>query len=93
MSNRYTHEFCLKTSSFTIVSKSYQKPLGGAADGDLALSSTLVSLSRENLVVVGAELHAGSSPSIEELAGIDGAAGAVVVTDGPVLLEGLGAVD
>ena len=53
----------------------------------------MVSLSRENLVVVGAELHAGSSPSIEELAGIDGAAGAVVVTDGPVLLEGLGAVD
>lgn len=32
--------------------------------------------------------HVGSLPSVEEDTHVDGAAGALVVTDGPVLLEG-----
>ena len=40
-----------------------------------------------------AERHVGRGPGIEEDARADSAAGSVRVADGPVLLEGLGAVD
>jgi hypothetical protein len=62
-------------------------------NGDSGLALRLVSLSCENLVVVGAKGHVSSSPSVEEETSVDGSAGAVVVSDGPVLLESLDAVN
>ena len=53
----------------------------------------MVSLSSDDLVVVGAEWHAGLGPGVEVSSGIDGTANTLALTNGPVLLEGLGAVD
>ncbi|KAI6754144.1 hypothetical protein HG530_013320 [Fusarium avenaceum] len=62
-------------------------------DGDGRRAAAEVTLGSDNLVVVGTELHAGLRPGIEVGADIDAALGAVLLADGPVLLEGLGAVD
>jgi hypothetical protein len=54
----------------------------------------VVTLRSNNLVVVlSAQVHAVGSPGVEVGSDIDGAAGAVVLADGPVLLKGRGAVD
>jgi hypothetical protein len=53
----------------------------------------LISFSGEDLVVVRAEDEAGALPRREVIAGGDGARGAVLLADGPELLEGLGALD
>lgn len=62
-------------------------------DSDGRRAAAEVTLGSDNLVVVGAELHAGLRPGIEVGADIDATLGAVLLADGPVLLEGLGAVD
>lgn len=62
-------------------------------DGDGSLAGALVGLGGDDLVVVVAEGHAGALPGLEDGAHADGAAGAVLVADGPVLLEGLGAIN
>ena len=59
----------------------------------MRVASAPVRLSRDNHVVVGTHGHAGLLPSIEEDTGVDGAAGALIGADGPVLVEGGGALD
>ena len=54
----------------------------------------MVTLRGNNLVIVlSAQVHAVGSPGVEVGSDVDGAAGAVVLADGPVLLKGRGAVD
>jgi hypothetical protein len=62
-------------------------------DSDGRRAAAEVTLGGDDLVVVGAELHASLFPGVEVSADIDAALGAVLLADGPVLLEGLGAVD
>lgn len=57
-------------------------------DSNARLSGTAVTFSRNNHVIVGSEAHAGLLPSVKEDASVDGAAGALLGADGPVLLEG-----
>jgi hypothetical protein len=61
-----------------------------AVDGDAGGAAGEVALSGNNLVVVLTELHALGRPSVEVVLHVDGSAGALVLADGPVLLEGLG---
>ena len=56
-------------------------------------SAAEVTLSGEDLVVVGTELHAVLLPSLEVSTDIDATGGSVILADGPVLLKGLSAVD
>lgn len=63
----------------------------GNSDGGRA--AALVTLSRDNLVVVGAEVHSMRSPSIEVVGGGHGTAGTLAAADGPVLVEGRSALD
>lgn len=68
--------------------------LSSSLDSDAGLAGALVGLSGNDLVGErGAEGHAGVLPGVEEVGHGDGSAGALVVADGPELLEGLGAVD
>jgi hypothetical protein len=67
--------------------------LRGRLDSDRRLPSTVVGLGSNNLVVVVTEGHAGVLPCLENDTHIDGTALALLGADGPVLLEGLGAVD
>jgi hypothetical protein len=61
-----------------------------AVDGDAGRAAGEVALSGNNLVVVLTELHALGGPRVEVVLHVDGSAGALVLADGPVLLEGLG---
>ena len=63
------------------------------ADGDGGAARALVSLSGDDLVVERAHRHAERLPSVEVRCGVDGAARAVRLADGPVLVEGRGALD
>jgi hypothetical protein len=56
-------------------------------------SAAEVTLSSENLVVVGTELHAVLLPGLEVSTDVDATGGSVILADGPVLLEGLSTVD
>jgi hypothetical protein len=56
-------------------------------------TAALVALSSNDLVVMGAELQARLGPSIKVGADVDRARSAVVLADGPVLVEGAGALD
>lgn len=60
---------------------------------DVAVSGAAVALGGDNHVVVVAHAHAGALPGLEELARVDGAAVALLLADGPVLLEGAGPLD
>jgi hypothetical protein len=62
-------------------------------DIDGRRATALVTLSSQDLVVVVSEVHAGLSPSIEVVLHVDGAAGALVAADRPVLVESLSTVD
>lgn len=62
-------------------------------DGHVRRSAAEVTLSSENLVVVGTELHAGLLPGIEMKTSVDAASRAVLLANRPVLLEGLSTVD
>jgi hypothetical protein len=64
-----------------------------AVDGDAGRAAGEVALSGNNLVVVLTELHALGRPSVEVVLHVDASAGALVLADGPVLLEGLGTID
>lgn len=64
-----------------------------AVDGDLSAAGGEVALGGDDLVVVLTELHALGSPGVEVGLHVDGAGAALVLADGPVLVEGLGAVD
>lgn len=64
-----------------------------SGDGDGGGTAAVVTLGQQNLVVVGTELHAELGPGVEVVAGGHGTAGALALTDGPVLVEGLGAGD
>src|SRR3954453_2259582 len=55
------------------------------ADGDVGGSAALVALGGQDHVVVGAQPHAQARPGIEVVSGSDGAAGALRLTDAPVL--------
>jgi len=52
-----------------------------------------VSLSRQDLIVLSAQVQAERGPGVEVVASGDGALGALVRTDRPVLLEGRGALN
>lgn len=65
----------------------------GRGDGDVSGSAGLVTLNREDLVVVRTQVEAGLSPGVKVVLDGDGAADAVVAADGPVLVEGGGALD
>lgn len=60
---------------------------------DTSAAGTLVSLRRHNHVIKRAHGHAGILPRIEEVARGHRAAGALVASDRPVLVERLRAVD
>lgn len=62
-------------------------------DGHVGRSAAEITLSSENLVVVGTELHAGLLPGIEMKTSVDAASRAVLLANRPVLLEGLSTVD
>jgi hypothetical protein len=62
-------------------------------DGHVGRSAAEVTLSGEDLVVVGTELHAVLLPSLEVGTNIDATGGSVILADGPVLLKGLSTVD
>jgi hypothetical protein len=69
------------------------KRLFGAVDSDRRAAGGEVTLGGDDLVVVLTELHALGSPGVEVGLHVDGAGAALVLADGPVLVEGLGAVD
>jgi hypothetical protein len=62
-------------------------------DINVGAAAALVTLSRNNLVVVLAQVEAVASPSLEVVVHVDGATDTPVLADGPVLLESPGAVD
>jgi hypothetical protein len=62
-------------------------------DVNVGATAALVTLSRDNLVVVLAQVEAVASPSLEVVVHVDGATDTPVLADGPVLLESPGAVD
>ncbi len=66
---------------------------GRAADGDAGGAAGEVALGGDDLVVVGAELEAGSGPGVEVGGHVDAATGTLVLADRPVLVEGRGALD
>jgi hypothetical protein len=62
-------------------------------DVDVGATAALVTLGRDDLVVVLAQVEAVASPSLEVVVHVDGATDTPVLANGPVLLEGPGAVD
>lgn len=58
------------------------------ADGDIGRPRAEVALSRDDLVVVGAEAHTRSGPGGEVVGHGHGAAGSLGATNGPELREG-----
>jgi hypothetical protein len=60
---------------------------------DVGASTAAVALSRNDLVVVRAEVEAIASPGVEVGLHVHGAADALVLADRPVLTEGPGTVD
>ena len=60
---------------------------------NLGVTTGLISLSSNNLVVVRSKVHAITPPSIEVVLHVDAASNALLRADGPVLLESPGAVD
>lgn len=65
-------------------------PLG---NGDAGRSTAEVSLSGNNLVVVSAQVQSDLGPRVKVGASVDGSAGALILTDRPVLLKGAGTLD
>jgi hypothetical protein len=63
------------------------------ADSKVRGASAEVALDGEDLVVVGAELHAKAGPGCKVVGDRDGAGRALALTDGPELLEVRGALD
>src|SRR6185312_9166355 len=62
-------------------------------DGDVGAAAALVALGRQDLVVRGAEVQAEALPRVEDVGDRDGAAGALGLTDRPVLVERGSALD
>ena len=62
-------------------------------DVDVRATTALVTLGRNDLVVVRAKVEAVARPGVEVILHVDRAADAPVLADGPVLLESPGAVD
>lgn len=62
-------------------------------DGDGGRAAAKVALGGDDLVVVGAELHAHGGPGVKVLLHVDGAGAPLLLADGPVLLKGAGAID
>jgi hypothetical protein len=62
-------------------------------DSNSGRARALVALGSHDHVVEGAEVEAGAGPGVNVGGKVDGAAGAVVGADRPVLLEGRGALD
>lgn len=64
-----------------------------AVDSDLRVTSGEVTLSGNNLVVVGTKPHALAGPGIEVSLHVDRAGRALVLTNRPILLKGPGAIN
>jgi hypothetical protein len=64
-----------------------------AVDGDGRGSSGEVTLSGDDLVVVVAKVHTLAGPGVEVSLHVDRSAGALVLTNRPVLLKGLSSID
>jgi len=62
-------------------------------DVDVRATTALVALRSQNLVVVVSKIHASRAPRVEVVLHVDGSADTLIAADGPVLVEGLGAVD
>ena len=62
-------------------------------DSNSRRARALVALSSHDHVVESAEVETGAGPGVNVRGKVDGAAGAVVGADRPVLLEGRGALD
>lgn len=62
-------------------------------DSDVRATSAPVSLGSDDHVVMSAERHTGLLPSIEEDTSVNSAAGALLGSDGPVLIECGGSLD
>lgn len=68
--------------------------LADVSDGDASIAAAEVALRRNDLVVVvTVNVQTSASPGVEVAARLDGAAGALVLADRPVLVESLDAVD
>lgn len=78
--------------NFTVLLLPHQK-MPYSRDSDTGRAGGLVALGSHDHVVVGAEVHAGFLPGVEEGLSVDAAGAAFVLTNGPELLEGLGAID
>jgi len=64
-----------------------------AVDSDGSATTGEVSLSSDDLVVVGTQVHALAGPGIEVSLHVNRAGRALVLTNRPVLLKGLGAIN
>jgi hypothetical protein len=62
-------------------------------DSNSSTTRALVALSSHDHVIESTKIKTGGSPGVNVRAKVDGAAGAVVGADRPVLLEGRGALD
>ena len=60
---------------------------------DISVSTALVSLCSDDLVVVLTKVHSVSGPGAEVCLHVDGSSSAKTLTDRPVLLEGAGTVN
>ena len=63
------------------------------ADSEISRASAEVAFDSNDLVVVGAKLHAEAGPGVEVVGESDGSGRALVAADRPELLEGAGALD
>lgn len=63
------------------------------ADGKISRAGAEVALDGNDLIVVGAELHAEAGPGVEVVGKGDGSRRALVAADRPELLESAGALD
>lgn len=84
-------QVCSLNPSSSVSTQAFR--LLSAVDSDLRAATGEVTLGSNNLVVVCSKLHSLSSPGIEVGLHVDGTGAALVCTDGPVLVEGLSAID
>lgn len=83
---------CQMTHTASLLSS--QRRLGRGPDLDVGGPRALVTLAGHDHVVPGAEVEiALLLPLVEVLAGVDGAADALLAADGPVLVKGRGTLD
>lgn len=88
------HDQCKITLCHTIlIAPTFSFPSRLVADGEVKVTFTLEALESDHLENGVTGSQAKLLPTVEVVGHVDGASGAVLATDGPVLLEAGGAVD